>query len=70
MDADATLNETNAQAHLIAGSSQSVNNQIPGAKFTRDQSRIIAITANAIVRDHIKRFAASKSDRQILCNPL
>jgi hypothetical protein len=70
MEADASINQTNRQAHPIAGSSQSANNQIAGAKFMRDWPRIIAITANVIVRNHLKRSAASKSDRQIVRNPL
>jgi hypothetical protein len=70
MEADAAINQTNGQAHPITGSSQSANNQIAGAKFTGDWPRIIAITANVIVRNHVKRSAAGKSDRQIVCNPL
>src|SRR5215469_2224373 len=70
IEADAAINQTNGQAHPIAGFSQSANTQIPGAKSTGDWPRIIAITANVIVRNHVKRSAAGKSDRQIVCNPL
>src|SRR6516225_3983907 len=65
MEADAAINQTNGQANPIAGSSQSANNQIAGAKFTGDWPRIIAITANVIVCNNVKRCygRARPSDR-------
>jgi hypothetical protein len=63
------VDQANSQTRLIARFPKPKKDRIAGADIATRQPRILINTSYAITREHIKRSAADKSHRHIVCNP-